>query len=165
MAELIPPTERLYHAWSGAHAEWGPGLHEDGFGLLATDMVDSRSGFTAWLERLNGESSRCMYRWIVDDGSVLGGIALRHGYDDDAVQLLGHIGYGVRPSAWNRGLASWALDEMVSEAGLLGLRQLLVICDVGNAASIRAVERQGGILEDSKGTACSPVHRYWISTD
>src|SRR3954447_4029356 len=48
-------------------------------------------------------------RWIVEDGRVLGGIALRHIFDDD----IGHIRYGVRPSARRRGLAGWALGEML----------------------------------------------------
>jgi hypothetical protein len=30
MPELIPPTVRLHAGWLEAHAEWGPGQHEDG---------------------------------------------------------------------------------------------------------------------------------------
>ena len=30
---LIAPTTRWHTAWLAAHREWGPGLHEDGFGL------------------------------------------------------------------------------------------------------------------------------------
>jgi hypothetical protein len=41
MPELIAPTACLHAAWLGAHAEWGPGAHEDGFGLLPSDEVDS----------------------------------------------------------------------------------------------------------------------------
>ncbi|MEC3973871.1 hypothetical protein [Amycolatopsis sp. H20-H5] len=46
---------------------------------------------------------RCTYRWIVEGDRVLGGIALRHGFDD-FVPRLGHVGYGIRPSARRRGL-------------------------------------------------------------
>jgi hypothetical protein len=52
MPELIPPTARLRAAWLEAHAEWGPGQHEDGFGLRPSDEVRSRAGFAAWLARL-----------------------------------------------------------------------------------------------------------------
>ena len=30
----------------------GSGVHEDGFGLLPTDDVDSPAGFAAWVQRL-----------------------------------------------------------------------------------------------------------------
>ncbi|MDT5025847.1 MAG: hypothetical protein QOE61_2273 [Micromonosporaceae bacterium] len=48
MRELIAPTTRLHTAWLEAHAEWGPGLHEDGFGLVPSDEVDSPAGFATW---------------------------------------------------------------------------------------------------------------------
>jgi hypothetical protein len=56
MPELIAPTTRLRTAWLEAHAEWGPGPHEDGFGLGPSDDVDSPTGFAAWVARLTGES-------------------------------------------------------------------------------------------------------------
>ena len=88
MPELTAPAARLHAAWLEAHAEWGPGLHEDGFGLHARDEVASPAGFAAWVERLTAQSDatrpaeagrvHCTYRWIVEDGQVLGAIALRH---------------------------------------------------------------------------------------
>ncbi|MEV0686466.1 hypothetical protein AB0I35_21615 [Nocardia sp. NPDC050378] len=41
MPELIAPDVRWRTAWLDAHDEWGPGTHEDGFGLSAEDEVDS----------------------------------------------------------------------------------------------------------------------------
>ncbi|BCW67256.1 acetyltransferase [Arthrobacter sp. NicSoilB4] len=162
MPELIEPTGRLHAAWIEAHAEWGPGVHEDGFGLLPTDDVGSTAGFAAWVERLAGESERCTYRWIVEDGQVLGGIALRHEGHHLAPRA-GHIGYGIRPTGRRRGLATWALGRMVREAEVRGMERLLVVCKAGNAASARTIERHGGILEDDAGNGA--VLRYWIRTD
>lgn len=98
MPELIAPTRRLRTAWLEAHAEWGPGVHEDGFGLLQTDNVDSLARFEAWVARLAEESGRCTYRWIMGDGHVTGGVALRH-ETHDLVARSGHIGFGIRTSA------------------------------------------------------------------
>ncbi|MBF4997142.1 hypothetical protein IRT45_08240 [Nocardia sp. BSTN01] len=56
MPELIAPTARLHRAWLDAHAEWGPGFHEDGFGLTPADEVDAQAGFTKWVERLASDS-------------------------------------------------------------------------------------------------------------
>jgi hypothetical protein len=76
MPELVAPTIRLEVAWRDAQHEWGPGAHEDGFGLLRSDAVDSPTGFVAWVAWLTEESNpvapldsgrvRCTYRWIVE---------------------------------------------------------------------------------------------------
>lgn len=55
-----------------------------------------------------------------EDNHVLGGIALRH-ESDPLVQRAGHIGYGIRPSARRRGLATWAVARIVEEARALGV--------------------------------------------
>ncbi|WP_258906430.1 GNAT family N-acetyltransferase [Actinokineospora sp. UTMC 2448] len=155
MPDLIAPTARLRAAWLEAHAEWGPGVHEDGFGLLPSDDPHSPSGFAAWVARL--AQPRCTYRWIVDGDQVLGGIALRHEFDE-FVRRAGHIGYGVRPSARGRGLATWALGRMLDRARALGLDRVLLVCEVDNLASARTIEHHGGVLEGSP----DEMRRYWI---
>jgi len=172
MPELIAPTTRLHAAFVECRDDWGPGAHEDGFGLGADDDVHSADGFAAWvdarLRRTHPIGTPCpdeqhaSPRWIVEDGRVLGGIALRHLYDDD----LGQIGYGVRPSARRRGLASWALGEMLRETrATLGLDRVLIPCLADNLASARTIERNGGVLEGIRDTEHGRVRRYWITLD
>ncbi|MEV4347961.1 GNAT family N-acetyltransferase [Actinoplanes sp. NPDC049596] len=169
MPELIAPTTRLHAAFLDCRDEWGPGLHEDGFGLGPGDDVDSPGGFAAWVrDRLRlahpagapcPPERHATNRWIVEDGRVLGGIALRHLYDD----RLGQIGYGIRPSARRRGVASWALAEMLTEArAVLTADRVLIPCLAGNLASARTIERNGGVLEEIRDTEHGPVRRYWI---
>ena len=76
---------------------------------------------------------------------------------------LGHIGYGIRPSARQRGLATWALGRMLDEARILGLDRVLIICEAGNIASAKTIERHGGVLEDIQDTGNGTVRRYWIN--
>ncbi|MER7333614.1 MULTISPECIES: GNAT family N-acetyltransferase [unclassified Micromonospora] len=159
MPELTAPAVRLHSAWLEAHEEWGPGLHEDGYGLGPSDEVDSPAGFAAWVARLRDD--HCTYRWIVESDRVLGGIALRHG-SDDYVRWAGHIGFGIRPSARGRGLATWAMGQMLDEARTLGLDRLLAVCAVDNAASAKIIERCGGLLECIRDTKFGPARRYWI---
>ncbi|MFB9444693.1 GNAT family N-acetyltransferase [Dactylosporangium vinaceum] len=168
MPELIRPAVRLHAAFLDCRDEWGPGPHEDGFGLHPGDDVDSPEGFAAWVhERVRLEhpagtpcppERHASARWIVQDGRVLGGIALRHWFDD----RLGDIGYGVRPSARGRGLAGWALGLMLGEArAVLGRPRVLVLCAEDNIASARTIEGCGGVLDGVRG----PVRRYWVPTD
>ncbi|WP_372666386.1 GNAT family N-acetyltransferase [Amycolatopsis kentuckyensis] len=142
---LVVPTTRLHAAWLDAHAEWGPGRHEDGFGLLDSDEVRTREGFSAWVGRM-GRDTACTYRWIAEDGDVLGGIALRH-TGHESVPRAGHLGYGIRPSARGRGLAGWAVEQMLAEARDLGMDHVLLVCEAGNTASAKTIERRGGVLE------------------
>ncbi|WP_410614500.1 GNAT family N-acetyltransferase [Amycolatopsis sp. lyj-109] len=158
---LIAPAARLHAAWLDAHAEWGPGRHEDGFGLLASDEVRSPGGFSAWVARLVADAS-CRYRWIVEADVVLGGIALRHG-SGEFVRRAGHIGYGIRPAARGRGLGTWALGEMLAEAARLGMDHVVLVCAATNTASAKTIERQGGILEGVGGTPRGAVRRYRVS--
>lgn len=51
MPELVLPTTSLHAAFLDCRDDWGPGLHEDGFGLGAEDDVDSGDGFAAWVHR------------------------------------------------------------------------------------------------------------------
>jgi hypothetical protein len=96
MLELVHPEAGRHAAWLASHRGWGPGLHEDGFGVGAEDDVESASGFATWVSRLRSLPAAQTW-WIVDGEAVLGGIALRTGTDDQ-VQRLGHVGYGIRPS-------------------------------------------------------------------
>lgn len=171
MPELIVPTVRFHAAWLEAHDEWGPGAHEDGFGLQPPDEVDSPAGFADWVARLAAESdpaepgdagrAHCTYRWIVEGDRVLGAIALRHELND-FVQRIGHIGYGIRPSARRRGLATWALGRMLDQARGLGLDRVLIVCEVDNVASAKTIEHHGGVFEEVHDTRLGTVRRYWI---
>jgi predicted acetyltransferase len=172
MPELITPTARLHSAWIESRDDWGTGVHQDGAGLRPGDEVESGPGFTAWVQRLRQEEDpsvppapdwvHCSYRWIVEGDQVLGAISLRHELNDFLLEAGGHIGYGVRPSARRRGLASWALGAMLPEARRLGLHRVLVTCNIKNTASARTIEGQGGVLEDVRDTQLGTLNRYWI---
>lgn len=168
MFDLVHPTVRLYPGWLDAHHEWGTGFHEDGFGLLPTDKVESSIGFATWIERLTHSSRQdgaisCEYRWVVEGDRVLGGIALRYG-EDDVVSRLGNVGYGIRPSARRRGVATWALGRMIDQAQTVGLDRLMVVCETDNVASAKTIEANGGVLDDDPDLGRGGLSRYWIDT-
>jgi len=142
MLEVVPPDVSRHSAWLESHREWGPGPHEDGFGLDPTDDVDSPEGFAVWVSRLRSLPAGRTW-WIVDGDEVLGGIALRTAAGP-VVGRLGHVGYGIRPSARGRGLATWALGELLPHARAAGLGRLLLVCLDDNVGSIRTIERNGG---------------------
>lgn len=160
MPELVTPTTDLHDAWLACHREWGPGVHEDGFASKPEDEVGSVDGFAAWVARLHALPAARAW-WIVEGDEVQGGIVLRH-VSTETTQRLGHVGYGVRPSARGRGLATWALGQVRPLARSGGLDRLLVVCLDDNVGSIRTIERNGGILEEVVDDPHGRLRRYWI---
>ncbi|MFI5493669.1 GNAT family N-acetyltransferase [Actinoplanes sp. NPDC051859] len=175
MPQLITPTVHLHAQWLAARDEWGRGVHQDGSGLRADDEVDTAAGFAAFVAKLRRESDpavppvagwvHCSYWWIAEGDQLLGAVSLRHELNDILLDAGGHIGYGIRPSARRRGLASWALNAVLPYAGKLGLDRVLLTCEVTNEASRRVIERRGGVLEDVRDTPLGRVRRYWITLD
>lgn len=172
MPELISPTVRLHPSWIEARDEWGRGVHLDGAGLRPDHDVDSAEGFADWVESLRRQGDESIpteeglvhatYWWIVEGDEMLGSITLRHRLNDFLLQVGGHIGSSVRPSARRRGLASWALGEVLGQARKQGLDRVLLTCAVDNTASARTIERNGGVLEDVRDTEIGRFRRYWI---
>ncbi|MGN9809848.1 GNAT family N-acetyltransferase [Micromonospora sp. BQ11] len=172
MPGLITPTARLHRSWLAARDDWGRGVHQDGSGLGPDDDVDTPQGFADWVDRLRaGEDEARLpagrvparYWWIVEDDEVLGAVSLRLRLNDFLWRAGGHIGYGVRPSARRRGLATFALGAALAEAGRRGIDPALVTCNDDNVASARTIERHGGVLEDVRDTELGRTRRYWIA--
>ncbi|MDP9737373.1 MULTISPECIES: GNAT family N-acetyltransferase [unclassified Curtobacterium] len=159
MFELVRPRAELFQERSEARREWGPGLHEDGFGITSDDEVNTVDGFRDWVARI--EHGPTELWWIVEDGEVLGGIALRAA-DDERVQSVGHIGYGIRPSARGRGVATWALGEVLLRAASLGIDPVVAFCLEDNAGSVATLERHGATLEAVEQHGAARVRRSAI---
>lgn len=104
------------------------------------------------------------YLWMVDDSSgtpeVVGRISLRHVLTPWLLEVGGHIGYAVRPTARRKGHATRALALMLPIAAAYGIDKVLVTCDEDNVGSRKVIEANGGVLEDVRGGKL----RFWIPT-
>lgn len=168
---LVPPTTARHAEWLemvrefAAHGE----EHVDGgafFGLTIDDLAVPEA-FDAWvrgtLAHERGEDVPPAWvastlRWVEQDGRLVGTIHLRHELNEILREQGGHIGYGVRPSARRRGVATAALAAMRRLAAERGIERLLLTCDDDNAGSARTIEANGGVLEEVRGG----VRRYWV---
>ncbi|RYF38919.1 MAG: GNAT family N-acetyltransferase, partial [Cytophagaceae bacterium] len=107
----------------------------------------------------------CSHRWLIDDGSVVGVVRIRHNIDTEYLAVeVGHIGYDVAPSMRGRGYGIAALQAGLARAQELGLERVLVCADTINPASWRTIERCGGVLEVEKISAHYGLlyRRYWV---
>lgn len=107
--------------------------------------------------------------WLVRDGAFLGVGNIRHQLTPALERFGGHIGYAIRPSAWNQGYGTTLLALLLQEAFTLGIELALVTCDDDNVGSYRVMEKNGGIYQDTiQNTILGQprlTRRYWLSTE
>jgi predicted acetyltransferase len=189
MIVLRRPDVHLVPSYLDAHDEFlelGEG-HRDGDGVWVEEPDDGgypgerftreeletpegAERFVAWrLARSREDAPRptghvpCTFFWVVDDADpsyYLGSISVRHRLTPYLLEVGGHIGYSVRPTARRRGVATAALRAVLPEAARLGADPVLVTCDDDNVGSARVIEANGGVLEDVR----AGKRRYWVAT-
>jgi predicted acetyltransferase len=107
------------------------------------------------------------FLFAFEDRRIVGRVTIRHALNDVLARGGGHIGYVVVPEFRRQGCATEILRQALRIArDRLGLERALVICDDDNLASIRTIEKNGGILEEIvRGPDLDkPKRRYWIDT-
>lgn len=102
--------------------------------------------------------------FIEAEGRILGELNIRHRLSPQLEQVGGHIGYKVRPSCRNRGVATAALKLALQKLAEMGVARALVTCNANNAASARVIEKCGGVRIADAATAVGVERRYWIAT-
>lgn len=102
--------------------------------------------------------------WAVLDNVYVGRISIRHRLNADLHIMGGHIGYDTRPSYRGRGIASAMLSLALPIAKKIGIANALLTCNDSNIASIKIIEKSGGILKETKPQfEGGPLKRYyWI---
>ena len=102
--------------------------------------------------------------WLEHDDNIVGCVRLRPRLTPDLENEGGHIGYDVRPSMRRHGFGTVLLRLALREAQALGIDRVRLTCDDDNVGSIKAIERNGGVLAGrcvSKQTGKS-VRQYWV---
>jgi len=102
--------------------------------------------------------------FIEADERILGELFIRRQLSPRLKIVGGHIGYKVRPSCRNRGVATAAMRFALQLLAETGVEKALVTCNDGNAASARVIEKCGGDrIEDSNHEGILE-RRYWVPT-
>ena len=98
------------------------------------------------------------------DDRIVGIIDLRHHIDHPILGTWGgHCGYSVRPSERGKGYAKEMLRLNILKAKELGIKKMLVTCNVDNTASEKTILANGGVFEKTIEVDGSLMKRYWIN--
>ena len=98
--------------------------------------------------------------WFVEADQWLGRLSIRHRLTPALLELGGHIGYVVRPSARRKGYGTQMLVQSLPFAARLGIDPALVTCDSDNEPSRKVIQAAGGELEDERHGKL----RFWVPT-
>ena len=102
--------------------------------------------------------------WAVAGETLVGAIRLRLRLVPHLEAFGGHIGYDTRPTLRGRGCGTRMLALCLAQARARGIERVLITCDDDNLASVRVIEKNGGVLEDRRlhEPAGTLIRRYWI---
>ena len=167
--ELVEPTEDLRDAYMEYVAEF----EAAGEDKVPGSGAATGQNFAEFVGRLRdhargiglpeGYVPASTY-WLVGGGRILGTCDLRHRLTDALRDFGGHVGYSVRPSQRGKGYGTRQLALVLAEAGRLGIRRVLITCDKNNIASVRVIQKNGGVLasESFSEQGGRITRRYWI---
>jgi predicted acetyltransferase len=175
MPALVPPTTAVHRSFLDAWDELDDG-DDRWMGVYVADEDRTRrqladpAEFERYVEDLKRDALPEAARppewvpatmlWYVDGEAWLGRLSIRHQLTRFLLEIGGHIGYVVRPSARRKGYATAMLAESLPIAAELGIDPALVTCDTDNDASRKVIEACGGELEDERNGKL----RYWVPT-
>jgi predicted acetyltransferase len=135
------------------------------------DLEIAERDFPAFVAKKRADSHRQTetqvpktHLWAVAEDQFVGRISIHHELNDALRREGGHIGYDTVPSLRGRGIATEMLRLALPVARAIGLAEVLITCNETNAASIRVIEKNGGLLRETKVLDPEkPMKRYyWI---
>jgi predicted acetyltransferase len=133
------------------------GMSFSRFLKICEDMKDE--------SKVSGEAVPGTSLYAFVDGEIVGKVSVRHKLNESLKNVGGHIGYGVVLNHRGKGHATIMLKEALTYCSTLGLSKVLLTCDDTNLASIRVIEKNGGVFEklfDPKNGGTLKRH-YWIT--
>ena len=148
---LIEPCEEYIPSYMEAYDEYTAAGITD-YGFTDAKNTDILQKFDDYRHERNLKPNRvgADYYWLVDDKTqrFIGEITIRHRLNGALERIGGHIGYGVRLTAQNKGMGTLMLKLALEKAAKMGLAQVLITCDENNIASARIMEKNGCLLKD-----------------
>jgi predicted acetyltransferase len=159
MLTLEEVTGRL----AAAYLDMIEDFESDGRGYPYNDADTARQDFSGFARDLRDEAlgadcppgviPQTTYVLVSDGERVLGGFRFRPTLPPPYNTNNGHVGYNVRPTERGKGYATRGLALLCEKARGLGLDGLSLPVDGENPASVRVIEKNGGML---RGTITDP---------
>ena len=165
---LIRLTQEYEQEWNDLLAEF----REDGeiVPMAMKGTSDNFDDFLAYAERYSkgtdlpyGHVSSDIYFLVAGDRKrLLGAVDIRHELSAPLLKYGGNIGYGVRPTERRKGYATEMLRLALEKCRERKMQRVLLTCFTDNTASVKAMKKNGAVLENEVMDHGRKKQRYWI---
>lgn len=111
--------------------------------------------FTKFIKNLKAQSRGVYPRkgmvpqtvfWLVNGNKFLGKLSIRHYLNHHLRTVGGHIGYYIRADERGKGYGKLILKLGLKKAETLGIKNVVISCDITNLGSKKIIEANGGKL-------------------
>ena len=102
--------------------------------------------------------------FIEENECIVGELFIRHRLSPSLEKIGGHVGYKVRPSCRNRGVATAALHLALPLLRAPGIERALITCNATNVASSKVIQKCGGVRTSDVQLEDRHEHRFWVPT-
>ena len=125
--------------------------------IYGSELFDQTEKYEEWLSSvtLNTDPGTVNENWVVTDtffvvrkrdARIVGMIDLRHTLNE-FLKDLGNCGYSVRPSERKKGYATQMLCQLLRAVKEAGLKELHISVERENTASVKVIQKNGGVYE------------------
>ena len=178
MAHLIVPSGKYRDSFLQAYQEF-----DSDCGFVAMRELEKpewsldrlQADFDSYTEYIYTMKDRATQRpdlvpetrlWLIENNEIIGVISIRHELNDYLRAYGGNIGYAIRPSRQKQGYGTTMLRLALDDVKQLGIDRILITCDSDNIGSRKAIEANGGLLENEIELKSADkivlMRRYWI---
>lgn len=164
--QLVLPSTRYKASFITAIKEY----QEDGLAqYLDLDIENLQNNFESYVQGILVQSEGknlpegyvpVTRYWLVDNSEFIGRFEIRHELNVFLRKEGGHIGYDIRPTKRKQGYGSIGLELTLLKARQLGLKKVLLTCDMDNLASRKIIEKCGGVLDINMDSHSK--YLFWI---
>lgn len=127
--------------------------------IYGSELFDKTESYEEWLSAVtkNTDPKTVNENWVVtdtffairkSDDKIIGIIDLRHTLNE-FLKDLGNCGYSVRPSERKKGYATQMLHQLLQVAKEAGMNALHLSVEKENTASVKVIQKNGGVYERS----------------
>ena len=127
--------------------------HDNGEDSITASLGLSSSVYAEWVEKIRRNAAEGDAEWgrsllclCFEGERLVGLLSVRYELPPELSEVIGDIGYGVRPLERRKGYATAMLRRGLSVCKEKGLEKVILGCFKDNLASAATIIRNGGVL-------------------